>query len=51
MIGKWLDEQADNLDATVFSGDCLSQIENREYLKKMCERWLGEIKLQETTND
>ena len=50
MIDKWLDEQTNTLDATVFTGDCLHESENREYLKKMCERWLREIKVQEKDN-
>ncbi len=47
MIDKFLDEQTNCLDATVFSGDCLFESENREHLKMMCERWLREIKSQE----
>ena len=44
MIDKWLDQHTNSLDADVFTGDCLDESENRDFLKKMCERWLREIK-------
>lgn len=49
MINRFLDEQTDTLDATVFSGDCLLEKENREHLKEMIASWSRQIKEYEET--
>lgn len=47
IVDKWLGQHTNTLDADVFTGPCLFEKVNRDYLKAMCERWLRAISTHE----
>lgn len=45
---RYIADQIDGLDASVFSGGMLEQEDERQALKEHCERWLRAIAAHES---
>ena len=45
MMRKYLEDQLDAIDASVFSGDAFLDAENRKEFRRLMDRWEKELKL------